>query len=35
VGVFLGTCSAYLLILIHSAYLRAIGLETIYPILTP
>ena len=35
VGVFLGAVLAYLLLGIHAAYLRSIGIDKIYPILTP
>lgn len=35
VGVFLGSCTAYLVILIHGAYLRSQGINAVYPILTP
>ena len=34
VGVFLGTCTAYLLILMHGAYLKSQGLGAICPLLT-
>ena len=35
VGLFLGSCTAYLFVLILSAYLRSVGVEAVYPILTP
>ena len=35
VGVFLGTCTGYLLILIHGAWLQAHGFSSLYSILTP
>jgi hypothetical protein len=35
VGAFLGSCTAYLVVLCHGAYLRSLGLEGIYPVLTP
>ena len=35
VGVFLGECAGYLILLAHAAYLRAIGIEKVYCILTP
>ncbi len=35
VGVFLGTCVAYLLILIHGAYLKSLGVQSICSLLEP
>jgi len=35
VGFFLGSCAAYLVVLIHAAYLRSLGIEAVYCILTP
>lgn len=35
VGVFLGACAAYLLLLAHAAYLQSMGIERICPTLTP
>lgn len=35
VGVFMGGCTAYLLLGIHIAYLRHIGIDKVYPILLP
>jgi hypothetical protein len=35
VGVFLGGCSAYLVLLVHAAYLRSLGLMPAYNLLTP
>lgn len=35
IGTFLGSCVAYLLILCHGAYLQSLGLEGVYPVLTP
>jgi len=35
VGLFLGSCAAYLVVLILSGYLRTVGVEAVYPTLTP
>jgi hypothetical protein len=35
VGVFIGAVLSYLVLGVHAAYLRAIGIDKIYPILTP
>ncbi len=35
VGVFMGGCTAYLLLGIHMIYLRHLGIEKVYPILLP
>ncbi len=35
VGVFLGTCAGYLFVLIFSAYLRSIGVESVFSTLAP
>jgi hypothetical protein len=35
IGVFLGEALGYLLLGVHGAYLRSVGIELLYPILTP
>ena len=35
VGAFMGSCTAYLFVLVHGAYLKAQGIQALYPLLTP